>query len=57
MASLFQLRKQQPDPCVFLNGSSVLVVDEAKFPGVIFDHKLSFTYHISASLITNVLKP
>jgi len=57
MASPLQLRKQHPDLCVFLNGSSIPVVDEAKFPGVIFDNKLSFFYHISDTLKTNVLKP
>jgi len=35
-----------PDPCLLLNGSSIPVVDEAKFPGVIFDNKLSFLTHI-----------
>jgi len=56
MAGPLQLRKQHPDLCVFLNGASIPVVDEAKFPGVIFDNKLSFTYRISGSLKTNVLK-
>jgi len=32
--------------CLFLNGSSIPVVDEAKFLGVIFDNKLSFLPHI-----------
>jgi len=41
-----KLRKQHPDPCLFLNGSSIPVVDEAKFQGVIFDNKLSLLPHI-----------
>jgi len=35
-----------PDPCFLLNGSSIPVVEEAKFLGVIFDNKLSFLPHI-----------
>jgi len=42
-----KLRKQHPDPCLLLNGSSIPVVEEAKFLGVIFDNKLS--YHIYGS--------
>ena len=45
-----------PDPCLLLNGSSIPVVDEAKFLGVLFDNKLSFLTHIR-QLKTKVLKP
>ena len=41
-----KLRKQHPDPCLLLNGSSIPVVNEAKFLGVIFHNKLSFLPHI-----------
>ena len=41
-----KLRKQHPDPCLFLNGASIPVVDEATFLGIIFDNKLSFLPHI-----------
>ena len=41
-----KLRKRHHDPCLFLNRTSILVVDEAKFLGVIFDNKLSFLPHI-----------
>ena len=40
------LRKLQPDPQLFLNGSPFPVVEEVKFLGIIFDRKLSFLPHL-----------
>ena len=37
-----QLRKLHDNPQLYLYGSLIPVVDEAKFLGVIFDRKLSF---------------
>ena len=41
-----QLRKQHDGAVLHLYGSSVPVVEESKFLGIIFDRKLSFTTHI-----------
>ena len=42
-----QLRKLHDNPQLYLYGSLIPVVDEAKFLGVIFDQKLSFIPHIA----------
>ena len=42
-----QLRKVHTDPELYLYGTLIPVVDEAKFLGVIFDRKLSFILHIN----------
>ena len=39
-------RKLYPDPVLKLNDTVIPVVKEAKYLGLIFDHKLSFTPHI-----------
>ena len=44
-AHFCQLRKVHNDPELYLYGSLIPVVDEAKFLGVIFDRKLSFIPH------------
>ena len=41
-----QLRKVHIDPELYLYGSLIPVVDDFKFLGIIFDHKLSFIPHI-----------
>ena len=41
-----QLRKQHDDPVLHLYGSQIPVVEKSKFPGIIFDRKLSFIPHI-----------
>ena len=41
-----QLRKLHDNPQLYLYGSLIPVVDEAKFLGVIFDRKLPFIPHI-----------
>ena len=42
-----KLRKPHvPEPTLLLNGTPVPVVEETKFLGVVFDHKLSFIPHI-----------
>ena len=41
-----KLRKVHNDPVLYLYGSSIPVVKESKFLGVIFDRKLSFIPHI-----------
>ena len=41
-----QLRKVHDDPHLYLNGTAIPVVEETKFLGVVFDHKLSFKPHI-----------
>ena len=41
-----QQRKIHNDPAVYIYGSQIPVVAEAKFLGVIFDRKLSFIPHI-----------
>ena len=50
-----QLRKLQDNPQLYLYGSLIPFVDEAKFLGVIFDRKLSFIPHIKY-LKANFLK-
>ena len=40
-------RKLHPDPELLLDGTVIPVVKEAKFLGLIFDHKLSFKPHIN----------
>ena len=39
------LHKTHQDPILTLNGSPIPVVEETKFLGIIFDHKLSFIPH------------
>ncbi|MES9951106.1 MAG: reverse transcriptase domain-containing protein [Candidatus Thiodiazotropha sp.] len=41
-----QQRKMHTDPLIYLYGSQIPVVTEAKFLGVIFDQKLNFISHI-----------
>ena len=41
-----QLRKQHDDPVLHLYGSSIPVVEESKFLGILFDRKLSFILNI-----------
>ncbi|GBM50155.1 hypothetical protein AVEN_50052-1 [Araneus ventricosus] len=41
-----KLRGMHPHPEIFLNGTSIPMVSEAKFLGIIFDEKLSFRPHI-----------
>ena len=41
-----QFRKQHDDPVLHLYGSSIPVVEESKFLGILFDRKLSFIPHI-----------
>ena len=41
-----QLRKVHDDPELYLYGSLIPVVEDFKFLGIIFDHKLSFIPHI-----------
>jgi len=41
-----KLCKPHPEPTLLLNGTSVPVVEETKFLGVVFDSKLSFIPHI-----------
>ena len=42
-----QLRKAHDDPVLTLDGTSIPVVEETKFLGVIFDKKLTFIPHIN----------
>jgi hypothetical protein len=49
------LRKQHNDPKLYISGSKIPVVDEAKVLGIIFDKKLSFIPHIK-QLKTKCLK-
>ena len=42
-----QLRKQHDEPVLHLYGSPIPVVEESKFPGILFDRKLSFIPHIN----------
>ena len=39
-------RKSHDDPFLHLDGNKILVVEEVKFWGVIFDSKLSFVQHL-----------
>ena len=41
-----KLRKLHPEPTLLLNGTPVPVLEETKFLGIVFDHKLSFIPHI-----------
>ena len=41
-----QLRKVHDDPELYLYGSLIPVAEDFKFPGIIFDRKLSFIPHI-----------
>ena len=41
-----QMRRRHLDPQLYLDGTQIPVVNEAKFLGVIFDKKLSFLPHI-----------
>ena len=50
-----RLRKHHNDPELFISGSKIPVVDEAKFLGDTFDKKLSFLQHIKM-LKTKCLK-
>ena len=40
------MRKQHDDPVLHLYGSPIPVVEKSKFPGILFDRKLSFIPHI-----------
>ena len=42
-----QLRKYHLDPQLYLNGTQIPTIDEAKFLGLIFDSKLSFIPYIT----------
>ena len=43
-----QLRKQHLDPELYLNGTQIPIIGEAKFLGLLFDSKLSFIPHITS---------
>ena len=43
-----QIRRMHADPKLHIYGTQIPVVKEAKFLGLIFDHKLSFIPHIKA---------
>ena len=43
-----QLRKHYLDPQLYLNGTQIQTIGEAKFLGLIFDSKLSFIPHITS---------
>ena len=43
-----QLRKQHLDPQLYLNGTQIPLIGEAKFLGLLFDSKLSFILHITS---------
>ena len=43
-----QLRKHHLDPLLYLNGTQIPTIGEAKFLGLIFDSKLSFIPHITS---------
>ena len=45
-----QLRKHHLDPQLYLNGTHISTIGEAKFLGLIFDSKLSFIPYITTSL-------
>ena len=48
MCSFCQLRKHHLDPQLYLNGTQIPTIGEAKFLGLIFDSKLSFIPHITS---------
>ena len=52
-----QLRKQHLDPQLYLNGTQIPIIGEAKFLGLLFDSKLSFIPHTTSlkSRCTNSL--
>ena len=43
-----QLRKQHLDLELYLNGTQIPIIGEAKFLGLLFDSKLSFIPHITS---------
>ena len=43
-----QLRKQHLDPQLYLYGTQIPIINEAKFIGFMFDSKLSFILHITS---------
>ena len=43
-----QLRKLHLDPELYLNGTQIPIICEAKFLGLLFDSKLSFIPHIAS---------
>ena len=43
-----QLRKQHLDPQLYLNGTQIPIIGDAKFLGLLFDSKLSFIPHITS---------
>ena len=43
-----QHRKQHLDHQLYLNGTQIQIIGEAKFIGLIFDSKLSFISHITS---------
>ena len=43
-----QLRKQHLGPQLYLNGTQIPIIGEAKFLGLLFDSKLSFIPHITS---------
>ena len=43
-----QIRKQHPDPELYLNGTQFPIIGEAKFIGLLFDSKLAFIPHINS---------
>ena len=43
-----QLQKQHLDPELYLNGTQIPIIGEAKFLGLLFDFKLSFIPHITS---------
>jgi len=46
LCAFFNFCKFHLDPQLYLNGYLVPVVEEVKFPGIIFDRKLSFLPHL-----------
>ena len=42
-----QLQKQHLDPELYLNGTQIPIIGEAKFLGLLFDSKLSLIPHIT----------
>ena len=43
-----QLQKHHLDPLLYLNGTQIPIIGEAKFLGLTFDSKLSFIPHITS---------
>ena len=48
MCPFCQLRKQHLDPELFVNGTQIPIIAEAKFLGLLFDSQLSFIPHITS---------